>query len=108
MALVQQFKKARCNPIKAIEQRRTIRQQARAEADAKFGKFWELSFEEYAAAWKATPAALPANCATDTEIIDEAAPVRDGIEIRIRICKPKSVKPNTWLFLTCHGGHEKH
>ncbi|RDW85965.1 hypothetical protein BP5796_04290 [Coleophoma crateriformis] len=74
------------------------------ECDAQNVKLAALSFEDFVATWRVMPPALPGECPTDIEITDRTATVSDGSGIEIRIYKSKDVKPDAWLFLTCHGG----
>ncbi|KAI9874523.1 MAG: hypothetical protein M1830_009649 [Pleopsidium flavum] len=74
------------------------------ECDGNFKVLWSLPMNEFRAAWKNTPPALPQDVPLDLDITHQMVPVRDGTKVEIRVYKSKKVPSNALLFLVAHGG----
>jgi len=74
------------------------------ECDDNFKVLWSLPMDEFRAAWKNTPPALPQDVSMDLDITHQMVPVADGTKIEVRVYKSKTVTSNALLFLVAHGG----
>jgi len=70
------------------------------ECDDNFKVLWSLPMDEFRAAWKNTPPALPQDVSMDLDITHQMVPVADGTKIEVRVYKSKiAMRCCFWLLM---------
>jgi acetyl esterase/lipase len=72
--------------------------------DEQFKILWDLPAEQFVAAWRSTPPALPEYTPTDLDITHQMIPVKDGTLLEIRVYKAQNVPEKALLYVVAHGG----